>query len=204
MYSVPRTVLNTLQDHLISYTWQLDGGLVLSPSQRQKSQVISEWKNQDSNIGLSGFRNHGDQRGSSGSPKAPKCCHFWKSTQGSHRAVVEAVGAGLSTKTEAKGAGGSREATGSPPACVNVCVFKVAALISNVTGSKNGFWPLLSEMVAEKRVTEGLPISEYPMWSELTHVQLALEPTAWAADSYFQGNDNDNVSSIFMCRQRRS
>lgn len=43
-------------------------------------------------------------------------------------------------------------------------------------------------MVAEKRVTEGLPISEYPMWSELTHVQLALEPTAWAADSYFQGN----------------
>lgn len=107
-------------------------------------------------------------------------------------------------RQRAKGAGGSREATGSPPACVNVCVFKVAALISNVTGSKNGFWPLLSEMVAEKRVTEGLPISEYPMWSELTHVQLALEPTAWAADSYFQGNDNDNVSSIFMCRQRRS
>lgn len=40
---------------------------------------------------------------------------------------------------QAKGAGGSREATGSSPACVNVCVFKVAALISNVTGSKNGF-----------------------------------------------------------------
>ena len=52
---------------------------------------------------------------------------------------MEAVGAGLGTKTEAKGTGGSREATGSPPACVNVCVFKVAALISNVTGSKNGF-----------------------------------------------------------------
>ena len=31
-------------------------------------------------------------------------------------------------------------------------------------------------------------MSEYPTWSELTHVQLALEPTAWTADSYFQGN----------------
>ena len=43
-------------------------------------------------------------------------------------------------------------------------------------------------MVAKKRVTEGLLMSEYPTWSELTHVQLALEPTAWTADSYFQGN----------------
>ena len=30
----------------------------------------------------------------------------------------------------------------------------------------------------EKRVTKGLPMSEYPTLSQLTRVQLALEPTA--------------------------
>ena len=30
----------------------------------------------------------------------------------------------------------------------------------------------------KKRVTKGLPMSEYPTLSQLTRVQLALEPTA--------------------------
>lgn len=44
-------------------------------------------------------------------------------------------------------------------------------------GLRNGFQPLRTEMVTEKEGMEGLSMPEYPTWSELAHVQPALEPT---------------------------
>lgn len=169
MYSVPRTVLNTLQDYLIEYSWQLYEGLVLFPFCRWRTQISSERKNQDLDPGLFGSRNHGYLRRqfSLGSLKPTKCCSFLKEHMGkspcpygSNRDRSENQGRKQRAQDEVEGQ--------QSPLLVALMFFKKLAGLSVADmGLKNG-WPLFNEMTTEKEEWSFFQYQSIPHGQSLT------------------------------------